>query len=298
MGVYGQTNGASMPVSTGGKGTSASQYPGYANYQPSPWQGILAGILQRQQQQQAYRYQAPSYAQMRQQALPQGWQAAPVYTPPPPPTPPPTDTAARMNQMAEQKNQIYDPIALGLSGHTMARGGRAHYRHGGAAKPTEAQKHAGNYKKDHITFHGLPISIETPKGAAREGKDANGKSWRCVMPADYGYIKRTEGADGDHVDVYVGPDRNSQMVFLINQNDHQTGKFDEHKVMLGYSSERAAVADYVKAFSDGKGANRIRSVEPMSLDGFKQWLKLGKTKTPARAKSVVEQALAVVRSKK
>jgi len=117
------------------------------------------------------------------------------------------------------------------------------------------------------------------------------------MPADYGYIKRTEGADGDHVDVYVGPDKASQMVFVINQNDHRTGQFDEHKAMLGYSSERAAVADYAKAFSDGKGPARIGSVEPMSLDAFKHWLKRGKTKTPAKSKSIVGHALALTRRK-
>ena len=117
------------------------------------------------------------------------------------------------------------------------------------------------------------------------------------MPADYGYIKRTEGADGDHLDVFIGPDKGSQMVFVVNQNDHRTGQFDEHKAMLGYSSERAAVADYLKAFNDGKGADRIRSVEPMSLDAFKHWLKRGRTKTPAKSKSIVEHALALTRSK-
>ena len=143
----------------------------------------------------------------------------------------------------------------------------------------------------------LPVAIENPKGSVREGKDPNGKSWRCVMPADYGYIKRTEGADGDHLDVFIGPDKGSQMVFVVNQNDHRTGQFDEHKAMLGYSSERAAVADYLKAFNDGKGADRIRSVEPMSLDAFKHWLKRGRTKTPAKSKSIVEHALALTRSK-
>ena len=67
--------------------------------------------------------------------------------------------------------------------------------------------------------------------------------------------------------------------------------------MLGYSSERQAVADYMKAFNDGKGADRIRSVEPMSLDAFKHWLKRGRTKTPAKSKSIVEHALAMTRSK-
>jgi hypothetical protein len=212
--------------------------------------------------------------------------AVPVAAPPPPPPPaaaPPPDP--RFSEV---------PFWMYSGGG----GDAGTYKRGGVVPPTEAQKHAGNYKKHHISFHGLPISIETPKGATREGKDPSGKAWRCTMPADYGYIKRTEGADGDHVDVFVGPDRDSRMVFIINQNDHRTGHFDEHKAMLAYSSERAAVADYVKAFSDGKGHDRIRSVEPMSLDAFKHWLKRGRTKSPAKSKSIIEHALAVVRSKK
>ena len=206
------------------------------------------------------------------------------YTPPPPPAPAPEAPAA---QAAAETPPPFDFSAFAPQGD----------KRGGRITPTEAQKHAGNYSKQHLSFHGLPISIETPKGATREGKDHTGKVWRCKMPADYGYIKRTEGADGDHLDVFVGPDRGSRMVFLINQNDHRTGKFDEHKAILGTTSERQAVALYCAAFSDGCGAKRIGSIEPMSLDAFKHWLKQGKTKTPAKAKTIVEHALAVTRSK-
>lgn len=157
--------------------------------------------------------------------------------------------------------------------------------------PTEAQKEAGNYKKHHISFHGLPITIENLKGSTRSGMDAQGRKWSCRLPADYGYIKRTEGADGDHVDVYLGPDKSSRMAFIINQNDLRTGKFDEHKVMLGYDSERAAVEDYVKAFSDGKGAARIGSLEPMSIDAFKLFLKSGNTHKRAHGHKIVYAAL-------
>lgn len=232
-------------------------------------------------------YTAPSYDQMIKQALPTGWQgpATPFAPPAPPPAAPAPSTTP-----APSVPTIADwwPTS-GMDANTTAPGG---FKRGGLVPPTEAQKHAGNYKKHHITFHGLPIAIENPKGSVREGK-----GWKCVMPADYGYIKRTEGADGDHLDVFIGPDKGSQMVFVINQNDHRTGQFDEHKAMLAYSSERAAVADYMKAFNDGKGADRIRSVEPMSLDAFKHWLKRGRTKTPAKSKTIVEHALAMTRSK-
>lgn len=211
------------------------------------------------------------------------------YTPPPPPPAPAPEAPA--------PQAVAEPFAFDYGPGPQGGGDASDYKRGGRITPTEAQKHAGNYSKQHLSFHGLPISIETPKGATREGKDHTGKVWRCKMPADYGYIKRTEGADGDHLDVFVGPDRGSRMVFLINQNDHRTGKFDEHKAILGTTSERQAVALYCAAFSDGCGAKRIGSIEPMSLDAFKHWLKQGKTKTPAKAKTIVEHALAVTRSK-
>ena len=143
MGVYTQTNGASMPVSTGGKGTSASQYPGYANYNQMPWLNILSGILQ-QRQQPAFQYQAPNYAQMQQQALPQGWPTPPpMYTPPPPPpaAAPSQDTErrmaemqARINQLTEQQARPHDPAGSNLFAGN-ARGGRIKRKTSGRAKP-------------------------------------------------------------------------------------------------------------------------------------------------------------------
>lgn len=157
--------------------------------------------------------------------------------------------------------------------------------------PTDGQKEAGNYKKEHVSFHGLDISIENKKGSVRRGVDAKGKPWSCVLPADYGYIKRTMGADGDHVDVYIGPDHDSRMVFVINQMDLKTSKFDETKTMLGYPSERAAVEDYCRAFSDGKGHMRIGSIEPMSMHAFKAWLRSGRTKSHADGAEIIARAL-------
>jgi len=70
-----------------------------------------------------------------------------------------------------------------------------------APAPTEAQKEAGNYRKGHLTLQGLDIALENPKGSTRSGTDQDGKTWQSNMAHDYGYIKRTLGADGDHVDV-------------------------------------------------------------------------------------------------
>ena len=151
-------------------------------------------------------------------------------------------------------------------------------------QPTDAQKAAGNYKKDHISFQGLPISVETRKGQTRSGTGPDGRKWSVKLPYDYGYIKRTEGADGDHVDVCIGPDHQSDHVFVVDQHDHLDGKFDEHKVMLGYRTQSEAEHAYRAGFSDGKGHLRMKKVVAMPMAQFKLWLKRGNTTKPiARA---------------
>lgn len=141
-----------------------------------------------------------------------------------------------------------------------------------SAEPTEAQKLAGNYKHGHVSIHGLNISIENAKGSQRSGTDPDGKPWSVDMPNHYGYVKRTTGADGEQVDVYVGDAAEATTAYVIDQNDAATGKFDEHKVMLGYNSPEEARAAYVAGFSDGKGEQRLGGFTPMAMDEFKGWL--------------------------
>lgn len=151
-----------------------------------------------------------------------------------------------------------------------------------ARQPSVAQKEAGNYKKDHIAFHGLNIAIENRKGSKRHGIAGNGRRWSVTVPADYGYIKRTEGADGDHVDCYLGPHRDSHIVFVVNQQNLSTGQFDEHKCLLGFRSEAEALKVYDAGFSDGRGLQRRTGMQTLSLSAFKDWLKNGKTTKPIR----------------
>ena len=158
-------------------------------------------------------------------------------------------------------------------------------------QPPEAQKAAGNYRKDHISFQGLPISIENRKGETRSGTGPDGRKWSVKLPYDYGYIKRTEGADGDHVDVCIGPDHQSDHVFIVDQQDHHTGKFDEHKVLLGYRTKSEAEHAYHGGFSDGKGPLRMKSMVTMPMAQFKLWLKHCDTKKLVKGQSHIERAL-------
>lgn len=147
-----------------------------------------------------------------------------------------------------------------------------------APEPTDGQKEAGNYRKGHARWNGLDLSVETAKGQTRSGKGPDGTEWSVTMPANYGYFKRTEGADGDHVDFYMGDNEASDQVFVIDQVDAETGAFDEHKVMLGFNSAVEARAAHEAAFSDGKGAARLGGIAKMGAADFKDWLKNGDTK--------------------
>ena len=167
------------------------------------------------------------------------------------------------------------------------------FKRGGAVQPTDAQKEAGNYRKDHISFQGLPISVETRKGETRSGTGPGGHKWSVKLPYDYGYIKRTEGADGDHVDVCIGPDHQSDNVYVVDQHDHRTGKFDEHKVMLGYRTKSEAEHAYHGGFSDGKGPLRMKTMVAMSMADFKKWLKHCDTKKPVKGQRNIERALSL-----
>ena len=146
--------------------------------------------------------------------------------------------------------------------------------------PTEGQKQAGNYRKHHIKLHGLDFSIENPYGSERSGKDKNGQPWSVIMPCHYGDVKKTEGKDGENVDAYIGPHEDSELVFVVDQNDADTGNFDEHKCIFGALSMTQAKELYLASFSDRRGAQRLGAITPLTIDEFKQWLKEGDTKNP------------------
>ncbi|MGY3959601.1 LPD38 domain-containing protein [Aeromonas popoffii] len=150
-----------------------------------------------------------------------------------------------------------------------------------APAPTDAQKETGNYKKGHLTLQGLHIALENPKGSIRSGTDQAGKAWQSTMAHDYGYIKRTLGADGDHVDVFIGDQPDSETVFIVDQVDPKSGKFDEHKVMMGFVDEAAARVGYLANYE--KGWKGLGAIKAMPVEAFKRWLSDGDTTKPAVA---------------
>ena len=144
--------------------------------------------------------------------------------------------------------------------------------------PTVSQKEAGNYKKGSFKYKGLDISIENPKGSVRWGIGLNGKKWRNVLKNHYGYIKKTNGADGDHVDIFVGDNLRSTKVFIVNQNDPKTGIFDEHKIIVGATDTYEAEKIYRSNYD--KGWKGLGNIEQCTVTELKKWLHYGDTNIP------------------
>jgi hypothetical protein len=118
-------------------------------------------------------------------------------------------------------------------------------------EPTRAQKEAGNYRMQHIRFQGMPITIENPRGSTRSGVNRKGVRWSVEMKHHYGYIKGTLGVDGDHFDVFVGPDETAANVYVINAMAPPAfEKFDEQKAMLGFGDPYAAKQAFLASYTD------------------------------------------------
>ncbi|WP_421849875.1 PLxRFG domain-containing protein [Oricola sp.] len=152
-------------------------------------------------------------------------------------------------------------------------------------EPSQAQKEAENYKMGHVRLGGMEISIENPAGSVRSGTSPDGSTWSNTMQGHYGRFKGTVGADGDHVDTFIKPGTNeltdNAPVWVIDQVDPKTGKFDEHKVMLGYGSRRAARNAYMGSYDgDWKG---LGTVTESTLGDFKRWLEESDTTKPFAA---------------
>lgn len=138
---------------------------------------------------------------------------------------------------------------------------------------TPAQKDAGNYQKGHVEWNGLDMTIETAKGERRVSSevDENGNPlWKSdPLVADYGYFKRSNGMDGEGVDVFMGDHPESKDVWIIDQQHADTKAMDEQKVMAGFKDRASAVKAYKQSFSDGKGWARIKQITQTTVDALK-----------------------------
>lgn len=165
----------------------------------------------------------------------------------------------------------------GLGRHALNAGGIIAGLVGGSLlghkfTPKTARVKIPNRKlEDRYRSHGLPISIETSKGSKRSGVDVDGHEWSVKMTTDYGYIRGTEGGDGEHLDCFIGPNPESTHVYVVRQIHPNTGKFDEDKVLLGYKSKWQAWQAYKSNYDR---LDHVQGIREIPLDAFKAMLKV------------------------
>lgn len=75
----------------------------------------------------------------------------------------------------------------------------------------------------------------------------------------------TKGADGEHVDCYIGENPKASKAYVIHQLK-SNGKFDEDKVMLGYNDAMSAKRAYLAHVP----SKMFDSMSIMSMDAFKK----------------------------
>ncbi|MCK5606960.1 hypothetical protein KAR91_33970 [Candidatus Pacearchaeota archaeon] len=159
--------------------------------------------------------------------------------------------------------------------------------------PTAPPKHAYLTDKEDYKFklagkrkwNGVNISIENKKGSVRSGIDPDGKPWSIKMKYAYGRIPRTEGNDGDNIDVIIGPDLDSDLVFIIHQTTPWIDGWDEDKCILG-AKNKAQAEQIFKSMYNMDGF--MGPIDTVSTEVFKIMLKESKKGKPLGSSKITD----------
>lgn len=119
-----------------------------------------------------------------------------------------------------------------------------------------------------MDFNGLQVSVENRRGSLRQWYDPAADNHGITrMKYPYGYIRMSQGTDGDHVDCYVGPHRDAPMVFIVHQmKAPDFAEYDEDKCMMGFKSEDDARQAYLDHYDDSRF---LGSITAIPFDEFK-----------------------------
>lgn len=127
--------------------------------------------------------------------------------------------------------------------------------------------------KGHLRYQGLDIAVEQYKGDVRSGTDADGKKWSTTMTCPYGYVVGSHGADGEGVDVFVGPDAEAVNAYVVHQKKDD-GSYDEDKIVVGTGSKKEARDLYLSNYNTDKFLGPIHMVP---IERLKTLLSSGKS---------------------
>ena len=132
--------------------------------------------------------------------------------------------------------------------------------------------------------NGFDVVIEQERNDERYGRR---------LPAAYGFIRRTGSAEGrnEQMDCFVGPDSNSPKIFIVDSFD-QSGRFNEHKVMLSYAAEAAALRDFSLYYFEHRAF-----IAEVSSQALNVWLQTGDLNRPFTQPTDVQYAVAAHNSK-
>lgn len=145
---------------------------------------------------------------------------------------------------------------------------------GGKKKAGTAKMGAAGIVK-RVTFAGLSVAVENPKGSTRVWREAGADgavTGSTTMQNDYGFLDGFMDNDGEEVDCYLGPQEDAANVHVIHQlAAPDFKKHDENKVMLGFATPDAAIAAYAAHRTDGTRA--IGGMSTIPVPEFKRKLK-------------------------
>lgn len=152
-------------------------------------------------------------------------------------------------------------------------------------EPTQERLESGEYPKRRMQWRGLTIAIENEPGSLRRGASADGTQWERRMHYAYGEVLKTEGVDGDPVDVYIGPcPDTADMVYIVHQRRYgDWDAYDEDKCMIGFSCLEDATSAYLSCYEDPRF---LGPVTAMPVDEFIKKVRATKD-APAMIKSVI-----------
>ena len=152
-------------------------------------------------------------------------------------------------------------------------------------EPSAAQAEADTYKKPRIEWQGLTIAIENPAGSVRRGTNRHGVSWEIRMRFDYGEVVGSMGVDGDPVDIYMGPNLEAPMVYVVHQRRvNDWAAYDEDKCMVGFDCQADAEAAFLSNYNDPRF---LGPVTAMPVDEF-----VAKVRATKEAPAMIKALLA------
>lgn len=120
---------------------------------------------------------------------------------------------------------------------------------------------------------GLTVVIEFLAGDTRSKTMKDGVRVSGTMPCAYGRILGTTDRHGEEVDVYISSSSDvATSIYVIDQICLENNGFDEHKVMVGFSSIEDAITTYLEVFSDKLGGRRLGAITTFPKDAILTWL--------------------------